>query len=635
MTSRVFVPKTSNRHFLVRLQIVVSCFFCVFGCGTENDRSTTPAGKTGKAVVTNTDVVQSIQKRPKPASPTTGFVGSDACVECHAEVSKHYAGHPMGQSLAKTSAAPIEDYTSEATFNAPRAPRSKLTMTYDITRTATEVVHTEILKDAEGNVIYESAEPVHYAVGSGKRGRSYLINRDGLLFMSPVTWYSTTSVWDLSPGYEHNNLHFGRRIVDGCLACHAGRVAHQEKKQNVYEKNPFLEECIGCERCHGPAQDHITFHRLEKTPDGKDPIVNPASLPPRERDHVCFQCHLIGEHRLTRYGRGEFDFRPGDNLSDIWTVFVNDRGKEVETETEAVSQVEQMLSSKCYKLSDGKMGCISCHDPHRTPSPDERIMFYRDRCIACHSEGQPECSKPIEERRARTPDDSCVACHMPGVAANDVPHTSQTDHRILRDINAKAEDAHERRGQLKLFEDPAEYIPDDELGRAQGIFLVKTAEQTGRSVLVVDAIPLLTEWLRTVRSDPDAEVALGNAHFLLGDSREAMKVWTKLLSRHPRHEEALRRLMVLCQETEQLDSGIHYANQLVEINPWDYEYFGRLAHMYGSQKQYAKGIESAEKALELNPTAAGIHSWLSKIYEETGNSEKSKYHQEQAAAKSK
>ena len=173
----------------------------------------------------------------------------------------------MGQSLAKTSDSPIEDYTSEATFNAPRAPRSKLTMTYDITRTATEVVHGEILKDAEGNVIYESAEPVHYAVGSGKRGRSYLINRDGLLFMSPVTWYSTTSVWDLSPGYEHNNLHFGRRIVDGCLACHAGRVAHQEKKQNVYEKNPFLEECIGCERCHGPAQDHITFHRLEKTPD--------------------------------------------------------------------------------------------------------------------------------------------------------------------------------------------------------------------------------------------------------------------------------------------------------------------------------------------------------------------------------
>ncbi len=634
MTSEIAKNQKQLRPCQLRCHVLTILMFVVCGCGDESGGENAPAGKTGKAMVTTTDVVPPSATRSLPEPRPTGYVGSSACVECHAEISNHYAGHPMGQSMAGTMDPAIEDYSTATTFEVPRAPRSNLTTSYRIERTGQEVRHHEVLTNSEGDVIYDLPVPVHFAIGSGKRGRSYFTNRDGLLFMSPVTWYSTTSQWDLSPGYEHANLHFGRRVVDGCLSCHVGRVDDLEEKSNAFAKKPFLEDCIGCERCHGPAQDHITFHRLDKTPGKKDPIVNPASLPPRERDHVCFQCHLIGEHRLTRYGHSEFDFRPGDNISDIWTVFVKDRGKEAASEIEAVSQVEQMISSQCYKLSDGRMGCISCHDPHRTPNPDEKISFYRDRCVVCHSDGQPECSKPIEERRAQTPEDSCIACHMPGVAANDVPHTSQTDHRILKDINVKTEETLEQRGQLKLFEDPADHIPADELGRAQGIFLVRTAEQTGRSVLVVDAIPLLTKWLKMVRSDPDAENALGLAHFLLGDHRKAMKTWTKVLSRHPSNEETLRRLMVLCQETEQLDSGIHYGNQLIEINPWDYQYHGQLAHMYGRQKNYVKGIAAAEKALGLNPASVGIHSWLSKIYEETGNSAKSEYHRKQAAAKS-
>ncbi len=43
---------------------------------------------------------------------------------------------------------------------------------------------------------------VAYAVGSGARSITYLVERDGRLFESPITWYTQKQQWDLSPGYE-------------------------------------------------------------------------------------------------------------------------------------------------------------------------------------------------------------------------------------------------------------------------------------------------------------------------------------------------------------------------------------------------------------------------------------------------
>ena len=56
----------------------------------------------------------------------------------------------------------------------------------------------------------------------GGRGVAYLIERDGFLFQSPITWYSRERRWDLSPGYEKSNVHFDRPI--GPRACSATRT---------------------------------------------------------------------------------------------------------------------------------------------------------------------------------------------------------------------------------------------------------------------------------------------------------------------------------------------------------------------------------------------------------------------------
>ena len=58
----------------------------------------------------------------------------------------------------------------------------------------------------------------------GGRGSAYLIERDGFLFQSPITWYVRERKWDLPPGYEKVNLHFDRPVEHHCLYCHANRV---------------------------------------------------------------------------------------------------------------------------------------------------------------------------------------------------------------------------------------------------------------------------------------------------------------------------------------------------------------------------------------------------------------------------
>ena len=94
--------------------------------------------------------------------------------------------------------------------------------------------------------------------------------------------------------------------------------------------------------------------------------------------------------------------------------------------------------------SQDKLGCVTCHDPHRNavtlPS------YYESKCRSCHSgaarprgaqawsepTSAPETSGPVA--CPVNPTKGCIACHMPSVK-DVVPHSSFTDHfiRVHRD----------------------------------------------------------------------------------------------------------------------------------------------------------------------------------------------------------
>ena len=119
-------------------------------------------------------------------------------------------------------------------------------LVYQVRREGNRQFHQETRLSPAGKEALVTEFEAVYAVGSGRTGRSYLIQRDGHLFMSPMTWYADHG-WDLSPGYEVNNSHFNRPVVSECLFCHANRALHVEGTLNEYKSPIFAGHAIGCQ----------------------------------------------------------------------------------------------------------------------------------------------------------------------------------------------------------------------------------------------------------------------------------------------------------------------------------------------------------------------------------------------------
>jgi len=579
-----------------------------------------------------------------PPTPADGFVGSDVCAKCHTAIAETYRSHPMFRSAGRVPGEnEVEDFKSPP-FSAPGSRR------YRVERTETEVVHHEFMVDASGAVIADLAVPVHMFIGSGTRGKTYMVNRGGLLFESLISWFSTDGGrWDLSPGYEPlNKRNFERRIRDACIMCHAGRVANTPGEDDTFENPVLLEAPIGCERCHGPGAKHVARQEAGVVASGPsdsggalrddsiggglrdDSIVNPERLDPARRESVCNQCHLQGEQFIPRYGRTFYDFRPGQLLDEVWTVSVE--GSEVREDgtTRAVSQVQQMHSSACYRQSAGRMSCNSCHPAHSVPDSRTKADYYRRRCQECHAERG--CVLPQAERAAPPAENSCIHCHMPRLAARDIPHTSQTDHRVVRSpkVDSPKIPNPAVNFDLELFDHAEERLPRWEVDRVRGINLVQRAQRESlkATLYLREAELLLRSSLRAAPDDVRALAALGQA--LTGQERtgQARECFERLLEIEPRNEKALEALAEFCHGAGDFKKGIQYGQRLLTVNPWIVRNHARQADMLRGVGRLDEALDIAEQALGLDPWHTQIRSWLVEAYRIAGDGAASRRHAE-------
>ncbi len=550
-------------------------------------------------------------------SSVVDYVGSIACRDCHQEIWEKYQSHPMANSCAHVSdASPMEDYTNKLEFHPP-GNRS-----YRVEQTADGVRHHETMVDQAGEVIYDQSVPVDFALGSGKRGRAYVIDRDGLLFKSSISWYSDKHEWGLSPDYlpEHHQR-FERRVTGGCLTCHSGLPNFIRDEADRFGKPPFLEASIGCERCHGPGRKHVAARESGQVAD--DPIVNPGRLEVNRREAVCAQCHLHGESRVLRTGRTPHDFRPGERLDANWIIFVKSHGTGVTRSGRAASQVEHMVSSICFQQSEGRLGCISCHDPHSIPNKADKYEYFRQRCLKCHADHG--CSLPVSERAMAPHFDNCTICHMPEARSANVLHRSNADHRIVR---RPSDDNEPESEESKVFQFAETSIPELELNRARAIKMIgDAAGPPVRADLAQAGIRLLMLLVAQSPEDPELYVALGNGCQILNQFVDATRWRLRVLQLNPRHEQTVQNMATLFHDEFQLVPAEKYLKRFIELNPWHGAYHGRLAGTLMYRGDTAGAIASAERALELNPTLWKLHDFLSSAYTRVGDRESATRHQ--------
>lgn len=408
--------------------------------------------------------------------------------------------------------------------------------------------------------------PVAYTVGAGAVGYSYLVRAGPYLFQSPVSYYTQTQSYDLTPGYETERLlDFTHPIPAGCLFCHTGGTKLIRGTTNGYGEPAFTP--ISCGRCHGPLENH-----LRNPVPGS--IVNPAKLPERARASVCEQCHLEGETRVLHPGKTWTDFQAGMDLESTFTTFLRS-GTLSDTSLRAVSQSEQLAQSKCARASGGKLWCGTCHNPHQAVA--DRPKQIRGICLSCHA--------TLFASAAHQPAEECVSCHMPRLRPTNVAHSAITDHRIPR---LKAEQHKE-----------------------------SAAKQPGE------------DWRLHAWRQPDGSLAqrdLGIAYYELGvaehNSQEVIAGYELLshlpLSERSKDPEALADLASILLQQKQLDVALRLFTQAIALDSDN----ARIAYSYAlalEQKgDLPAAVKELKRSIQLDPAIPKSYLRLARIYERSG-----------------
>jgi hypothetical protein len=519
----------------------------------------------------------------------------------------------MGRSMAALD--PAREPADAVYEHSPSRSR------FQIVRKDGQLWHRELLQPAPSEVVLEEY-PMAYVIGSGRHSRSYLVEIDGFLVESPVTWYTAKSAWGMSPGYAvADHPGFQRATGEGCLSCHAGRA---EAVDGSLHRMAIVEAAIGCERCHGPGSLHVARRQTaEPVPRPDHTIVNPARLPRELAESICQQCHLRTTAVVVARGRTASDFRPGLPLQDFLHAFEADAADGSMT---VVGHVEQMHRSRCYTAS-ATLTCLTCHDPHNEPQPGERPAHYRAVCLTCH---QPDrCTVAPALRQRESPANDCTHCHMPR-SPTEIPHLAFTHHRI--GVHGRPPEGRPAADvELRAFHDLSRFAEIDRQ-RSRGLAFLEAANREPVSARAERyrsrSLDLLLQSRTAGLRDPVQDTALARLAFdtgrgdplafaddalalpgLVGQDRcNALFVRADALAGRGDTEAAIATLRTLVTLRRQASDWLLRA---------DCE--NKLGHE-------AAGLAALEMAVRINPRLWKVHRHLAETFQRQGNAERAAWH---------
>jgi hypothetical protein len=346
------------------------------------------------------------RKAPEEPAP---YVGASRCKACHAEIYElQQRSHHATTFLAGASVGALEP--PAGIEQDPRAADVRHYIVRDELGIRFETERGEQRATARAA----------YAFGSGDRGAT-LVGQDatGQWRELRLSRYGDATGWDLTTGHPNEPPDAGSagaygylgRALDAdnlrrCLECHTTNL----RAARDPEFPTAADHGIGCERCHGPGGNHLLA--INAAPDFPETAIGMTNASSNaEVTAACARCH-------------------------------SPRGMEVSPDdpTSIRFQGTTLGWSRCFRESQGALGCVSCHDPHS--DAETSATYYDAKCLTCHGDAPgskhavKDGARPIrpsaEMRRVACPVDAtggCVECHMP-TRAGVIPHTSFADHWI-------------------------------------------------------------------------------------------------------------------------------------------------------------------------------------------------------------
>ena len=554
------------------------------------------------------------------------YVGSQACVDCHDEEHESFRHTGMGRSMSRVD---LSREPPDGQFD--HAPSGRR---YQVVRRDGWMWHRELLITDGPEETIVSEFPVKWVTGSGRHSLTYLVETDGFLVESPITWYTSRQAWGMSPGYDRpEHQSFQREVGQGCLVCHAGR---SEAVEDSLHRMKISEATIGCERCHGPGELHVKKHAAS-TATADDPIdhsiVNPAHLSRELAEAVCQQCHLRAAATVVSRGRTIDDYRPGLPLSDFRQDYALDSP---DKSMKVVGHVEQMHASRCYQSSD-KFTCVSCHSPHGEPPPEQKVAHYRAACLTCHE--AESCRVDRQKLAGSIADSDCASCHMP-TSPTDIPHLAFTHHRVGIHSSGEAEQqsADAAPGDLKPFLDVSKLSQIDQQ-RSLGLAYIDLAnheeDPSRRGQYKKTAIKLLQKVRTAGLKDGYVDSALASLQFEFGGNDALLLAESSLADERLTGIERCNSLFLIADALYRQE---RYGDALVMLYPLRNMRRHSIQWLLEAQCQQKlenepAAIEALLKATEINPRNPAAHRHLAEHFKKSGNANRAQWHEKLAGEK--
>lgn len=306
---------------------------------------------------------------------TANFAGDLACAECHRkEYEAHQRSGHSHTSVLMSKSNLAGRLAQMSAYEDPRRDQRWLFAIRDDQFTVQDETHPTM-----------PALSVSWLLGSGTHAQTAIAvdeqRRQGVELR--WSWFANFKGLGLTPDHEQYDVYnrnsiecFGRPMqaadVSACLGCHmtVGPPPGAPFRPEFFIPN------VGCERCHGPRQQHVELAKMGRGDESK-PLINYQNA--EEYITACAQCH-----------------RDESNISAT-----------AEPHELVRFQPYGLKKSKCYLNSQGQLSCAYCHDPHDATSHNRRE--YNQQCQSCHQVADHSTVCPVK------PQGDCIECHMPAV----------------------------------------------------------------------------------------------------------------------------------------------------------------------------------------------------------------------------
>lgn len=336
------------------------------------------------------------------------FAGAASCMPCHAPIVESHTHTPHFLTSA---------HADTATVKGSLAAGQNILVLNDRLKVEMEQSDSGIYQRGIVDGVEVEKKRMDIVVGSGRKGQTYLYWHGQALFQLPVSYYTAGDSWSNSPGYPTDQLVFSRNVPARCLECHSTFLKPEKSIAGIetFDRNQMMLG-VDCERCHGPAADHVRFHREHSNTKEARAIINPAKLSRQQKLDNCALCHSgIRENLMP-----SFSYIVGEKLEDYsFPGYPADSGATLDVHG---NQYGLLLASKCFKNSE--MDCSTCHNVHVKET--NQLSKFSSRCMTCHVPGSANfCKQP--ETRGLDLQANCVDCHMPSLPSRQVFVRSATN----------------------------------------------------------------------------------------------------------------------------------------------------------------------------------------------------------------